>query len=224
MEYSMLYSLDDALSGASERLLDVALGAAVRARRIDLHDVAQRLGGRFPYPDAAINLWPGEHYRLLAGLVQELQPQLVVEIGTAEGISALSMLKELPAGGRILSFDIVPWQEYPRTCLRPGDFEDGRLVQVIDDLGSRPTFERHAPQLAHADLIFIDAAKDGSLEQRLIAHFGQLAFARAPIVVFDDIRLWNMLAIWRNLPWPKLDLTSFGHWCGTGLAEPPRHA
>jgi hypothetical protein len=28
-----------------------------------------------------------------------------------------------------------------------------------------------------------------------------------------------MLDIWYNLDKPKLDLTSFGHWSGTGLVE-----
>lgn len=36
---------------------------------------------------------------------------------------------------------------------------------------------------------------------------------------FDDIRLWNMLRIWREIRLPKMDMTSFGPWCGTGLCE-----
>jgi hypothetical protein len=44
-------------------------------------------------------------------------------------------------------------------------------------------------------------------------------FRQTPIVVFDDIRVWNMLAIWHDLRWPKLDPTSFGHWSGTGICE-----
>jgi hypothetical protein len=37
--------------------------------------------------------------------------------------------------------------------------------------------------------------------------------------MFDDIRLWNMLRTWRTINRPKLDLTSFGHWSGTGLVD-----
>lgn len=216
----MLYSQDDARSFPTERLIDVGLAAASSARTISLADIVARLGGRFPYADTAIDLWPGEHYRLLAGVVQVLQPKLVIEIGTAEGISALTLLKYLPRDGRVVSFDIVPWAEYPRSCLAIDDFADGRLAQVVDDIGDRATCERHAQLLRQADLIFLDAAKDGFLERRLIANLDALSFASMPVIVFDDIRLWNMLAIWRDLRWPKLDLTSFGHWCGTGLAEP----
>jgi predicted O-methyltransferase YrrM len=149
-----------------------------------------------------------------------LKPALVVEIGTAEGLSALSMLKYLPANGRVVSFDIVPWAEYPRSCLNPQDFYDGRLTQIIDDLGDREVFESHRTLLERADLVFIDAAKDGTLEQKLVANFQSLNYEPKPVFVFDDIRLWNMLSVWRELRWPKLDLTSFGHWCGTGICEP----
>jgi hypothetical protein len=31
--------------------------------------------------------------------------------------------------------------------------------------------------------------------------------------------LWNMLDIWYHLDKPKLDMTSFGHWSGTGLVQ-----
>jgi hypothetical protein len=31
--------------------------------------------------------------------------------------------------------------------------------------------------------------------------------------------MMNMIGIWRGIRHPKLDLTSFGHWSGTGLVE-----
>lgn len=221
MEYSMLYSEDDSLSRPSARLIDLSVQAINQAQyHTCLTEVSQRLSGRFPYPDDIVSLWPGEHYKLLAGLVQVLKPTLVVEIGTAEGLSALSMLKYLPANGRIVSFDIVPWAQYPRSCLIPQDFADGRLRQIIDNLGDREVFKSHRTLLERADLVFIDAAKDGRLEQKLLANFQSLSYEPKPIFVFDDIRLWNMLSVWRELRWPKLDLTSFGHWCGTGICEP----
>ncbi|HEY8227546.1 MAG TPA: class I SAM-dependent methyltransferase [Pyrinomonadaceae bacterium] len=217
----MIYSEDDAVSHASQRLIELSTEAIVCAGRTKLDDLQIRLGGRFSYPDDLVNLWPGEHYRLLAALIQILNPQLVIEIGTAEGLSALCMLKYLSRNGRIVTFDLVPWAQYPRTCLTEEDFRDGRLRQVVGDLGEDEIFERHAELLSKANLVFIDAAKDGVLERRLIARFEKLRYESKPLFVFDDIRLWNMLSTWRDLRWPKLDLTSFGHWCGTGICEPP---
>ncbi|SIO55297.1 O-methyltransferase [Singulisphaera sp. GP187] len=222
-EYSMLHSEDDALSRPSEYLLEVSHKAIEAALQTDLGDLAGRLKGRFPYPDDIANLWPGEHYRLLAGLVQVLSPKLVIEIGTAEGLSSLSMQKYLPDNGQIVSFDIVPWRQYPRSCLVEDDFRRGNLKQIVADLGQSDVFDNHREFLADAGLIFIDAAKDGVLEQNLIRFFETVPFRSRPIFLFDDTRLWNMLSIWRDLRWPKLDLTSFGHWAGTGLCERGLH-
>jgi predicted O-methyltransferase YrrM len=219
-EYSMVYSEDDSLSYASQRLLNLSIEVIGCARQTSLDEVQARLGGKFPYSDDLVNLWPGEHYRLLAAMVQILQPKLVIEIGTAEGLSALSMRKYLSSEGQLVTFDIIPWDEYPRSCLNSDDFKDGQLSQIVANLGDRDVFARYKTLLSKADLVFIDAAKDGVLENQLIANFQTLRFHSKPIFVFDDIRLWNMLSVWRELNWPKLDVTSFGHWCGTGICEP----
>lgn len=217
--YSMVFSEDDAVSRPSERILDISLHAIQRARTIDLAEISLRLRGRFSYPDSIINLWPGEHYRLLAALVCVLRPKLVVEIGTAEGNSALALAEELPPDGQVVTFDIVAWEQYPRSCLMAADLSTGRLRQIVADLGDSAVCNQYADLLRAADFVFIDAAKDGALERRILENLGAVCFRNNPILVLDDIRLWNMLKIWREIQLPKIDLTSFGHWCGTGLCE-----
>jgi predicted O-methyltransferase YrrM len=219
-EYSMVYSEDDeGLARPSQRVLDLASGAIDAARRADLSDLSQRLSGRFSYVDDTINLFPGEHYRLLAGLVSALRPKLIIEIGTAEGLSALAMRKYQMGNARLVTFDVVGWNDYPRTCLTADDFASGCLEQRIVDLGVRAAFETNRLLFEEANLIFLDAPKDGVFEPALLAYFATVSFKAPPILFMDDIRLWNMLAVWRNLRWPKLDLTSFGHWAGSGMCE-----
>src|SRR5215813_5231090 len=111
-EYSMVFCADESPSTPSERLLGIALDAITAARSQDLSEIQARLRGRFRFPDSIVQTWPGEHYRLLAGLVQTLKPKKVLEIGTAEGISALALRKNLPPGGQVITFDIIPWQSY----------------------------------------------------------------------------------------------------------------
>ncbi|MBI5104297.1 MAG: methyltransferase [Solirubrobacterales bacterium] len=213
VEPSALASADDDVR-PSERLLDVALNAIAAARGISMEPVSARLSGpRWP------DVWPGEHYRLLAGLVATLRPTVVVEIGTFQGVGSLALREALPEGGRITTFDVVPWTEITGSALVEDDFADGRLVQVLDDLTIPAVAERHRDLLEDAELIFADAAKDGQQERDFLALFERLEFRHAPVVVFDDIRLWNMLDIWRGIRRPKLDLTSFGHWSGTGLVD-----
>jgi len=214
-EYSMLYSADDDFSKPSERLINVSLESVKCAQKLSISDIAERAKS-----EKYIETWPGEHYKFLAGLVQYLKPKLVIEIGTAKGVSSLAMKKFLAVDSKIVTFDIISWKDYPGgNFLKEEDFADGRLIQYTDDLSSKNGFQKHADLLKNADLIFADAAKDGTQEQLFINNFKTIQFKNSPIFIYDDIRLWNMLKIWREIAMPKLDITSFGHWAGTGLVE-----
>lgn len=214
-EYSVIFSMDDEPTRPSRRLIDLAVEAIAAARELRLDALYARTRSQVDL----INLWPGEQHRLLAALVRVAQPKRIVEIGTGAGGSTLAMKEGLPREGKVVTFDVVPWQQAPEGVLRAEDFEDGRLMQYTDDVTYQEGLDRHREVFQEADLIFLDAAKDGSMEARLVNMFRVFPFRAAPLLVFDDIRVWNMLRIWRSLPWPKLDLTSFGHWTGTGLAE-----
>lgn len=211
---SMIYSPYDDVR-PSERLISLALDAARRAHAVALDRLSARERGDLKL----VNLWPGEHYRLLAGLVEVLGARRVVEIGTGTGLSALAMLSAMPSDGRVLTFDVVPWRDYPDVILQREDFADGRLEQRVADLSEVAAAEQHLETLQDADLIFLDAAKDGQQERRFLELFDGVQFTAGPILVLDDIRLWTMLEIWRSVSWPKLDVTSFGHWSGTGMVD-----
>lgn len=213
-EPSMIFSLDDDGARPDNRLIDLALASIQEARNIDLSHLSARMKGGPDYP----NVWPGEHYRLLAGIVKSLQPQVIIEIGTATGLSALALKEFLPPQGILVTFDIIPWNEFKDTVLTPDDFNP-HFVQHIGDIAAPSTIIDHHALLQSADLIFIDAAKDGISEAAMISNLDLLTFEKSPILIFDDIRLWNMLKIWRDIVQPKLDITSFGHWSGTGLVH-----
>lgn len=215
IEYSAIISADDDPAAPSDRLLDIALQAVQAARGVTMDHVVERMTHPPYYPD----VWPGEHYKLLAGLACAMQPATVIEIGTAAGLSALAMRPFLPPGGRIYTLDIVPWREFPGVVLKEDDFADGAITQIIADVSDPAVMRGHTALFRTADLIFVDGPKDVRFEATLVERLGELRFAKPPIVVFDDIRLWNMLKIWRDLRRPKLDLTSFGHWSGTGLVD-----
>src|SRR5207248_1271285 len=89
----------------------------------------------------------------------------------------------------------------------------------LDDLSDWRAIEKNRQLLESAEFFFIDAPKDGVFEFRLMEHFARLTFPKPPILWFDDTRLWSMLRFWRELPYPKLDLTSMASWSGTGLVE-----
>lgn len=211
-ERSLIASADDQ-SQPSERLMDIALPAIAAARELELTELRDRLDGPPWWPE----IWPGEHYRLLAGLVKTMEPRVVVEIGTATGLSALALALHLPPGGKVATFDIVPWREYPGVVFREDDFADGRIEQHIADISDPAEFAKRRELFEQADLVFVDAKKDGVQERAFMDNFASLP--QAPLIVFDDIRQWDMLEVWRGIERPKLDLTSFGHWSGTGLVD-----
>jgi predicted O-methyltransferase YrrM len=215
MEYSVVSSLDDAPGGCSQRLVDISLEAIGFARHLNLSWLSQRMHHPPYYPE----IWPGEHYKLLAGLVLALKPKRVLEIGTAQGLSALAMKGSLPAGSELITLDLVPWTEFAQSVLLPSDFEDGGLRQLLGDLSDNKFFSSLADTVSTCDLIFVDAPKDSRFERAFLGNLSSIRIPQNALVVFDDIRHWNMLRIWREITRPKLDLTSFGHWSGTGLID-----
>lgn len=196
-------------------LMELAMAACrAAATEVDFSDLAARKNCK-----RWLTVWPGEHYKLLSGLVKVLKPRVAMEIGTAEGLSALAMKKYLPEGGKVVTFDIVPWDQIQDTMLIKEDFSQGRLEQRLGDLGDEGVFERHRELLEAVEFLFIDGPKDNDFEWKLLGYLKTVKFRKPPIVVFDDTRLWSMLKFWRELPYPKVDLTSFGHCSGTGLVQ-----
>jgi predicted O-methyltransferase YrrM len=215
-EYSMIYDTLSTSTQTSDYLIDLALRTAKEAWQIRLPELSQRV-------DAASNdftpVWPGEHYRLLAALVKILQPEHILEIGTFRGLSALALKKFLPPAGKVTTFDIVPWESVPDTSLRAEDFADGRLRQEIADLSEPGAFDSFRALVQETELLFMDGPKDGIFERKFLRNLEAVDSPKPLLVVLDDIRFWNMLTIWHEISRPKLDLTSFGHWSGTGLVE-----
>lgn len=115
-----------------------------------------------------------------------------------------------------MTYDVVSWKDFDETYLDGSDFGP-RFEQRLFDLSDRAAFEAQAGELASADMIFLDASKDGFFEERFLS----LLFALEPkgpqLIVLDDIRVLTMIRVWRDITLDKLDVSSFGHWSGTGI-------
>jgi predicted O-methyltransferase YrrM len=214
IEPSYIVSPDDDPGRPSDRLLEMAIAAikTCRTLKIDIFDDRSSLHPRW------YEIWPGEHYRLLAALVKNLNPKVVVEVGTDRGMGTLCLMQELQEGV-VHTFDVIPWDNISETWFGKMDFDGGRVVQHIADLAGPENMQKYADLFGNADLVFVDAPKDGTFEPAFIRNLAQIQTKKDLLVVFDDIRLLNMLLPWREISRPKLDLVSFGHWTGTGLVD-----
>jgi len=214
-QYSMISPEVAGAQEGADDLVDLLLQCGQVARQLNLSDISERMATSPRWPD----IWPGEHYKLLAALALVVKPMLVVEIGTYTGLSALTWLKYMPADCRLVTFDIIPWQKIAGTCLRLEDFASGRMTQILGDLADPQVFNQHLAVLAKADIVFVDGPKDGRFEYCFWENLRRLPLGSTPLVVLDDIRFFNMLRLWTSIRLPKLDATSLGHWSGTGLVR-----
>ena len=212
-EWSLLYPSRHDSSGSSPELVRLLCEAAGRALDIALTDVSARARGVWEPDD--VETWPGEHYRLLAALAEVRHARSVVEVGTFTGASALAFLAA-EAVERLVTYDLVAWNDHGATMLRAEDFGP-RLEQRLVNLGDEAVFAAEAETLRTADLVFVDGPKDGDFEYRFLPWLLGLEPARQQLVVLDDVRVMPMVKLWRDIPLPKLDAASLGHWSGTGL-------
>jgi len=208
-ENSIIYSADDH-SGPNDFLIDLGMASSIRAWETPVYNVNMDLeDSKF------FNVYPGEHYRLIKSIVALLEPKLVVEVGTYTGMGTLALMQGNNAP--VHTFDIIAWDKF-KTHLTPEMFET-RVTQHISDLSDPKEFEKHRNVLNAANIIFLDAPKDGQFEPKFMELLKTLDKKENRLLIIDDIKVMNMVSLWFNITYPKLDLTSFGHWSGTGLVD-----
>jgi caffeoyl-CoA O-methyltransferase len=94
--------------------------------------------------------------RLLRFLVAMLAPELVLEIGTFSGYSALAMAGGLPPGGRIVTCELSPERaDFARSYFERSPWADRIEVRV------GPALDTVAGLDGPFDFVFIDADKTG---------------------------------------------------------------
>ena len=153
----------------------------------------------------------------MRAIVKILNPRVAIEVGTYTGMGSVAMIQGQQEG-QLHTFDIFPWDSF-QTHLSQDDFDNNKVVQIISDLSNTDEFEKHVDLLNDAEIIFMDAPKDGIFEYKFISLISQLKPKKKKILILDDIRFVNMIDLWISIESPKIDISSFGHWSGTGLID-----
>ena len=202
--------------GIDSRFIEKILQILDIANKLTLKDIDSRIPDDHEYK-GAVDHWPGEHYRLLAAIVSLLQPEIVVEIGTYTGLSYLALASKMREDATLITFDVIPHEDFSDTLLREDDFPNAKRYQVVGDLSDHLCFLEHKLLFQGCDLLFLDGPKDWHFEYRFWELLQQYGLKKGCIVVVDDIRLPSMLEFWEKIRQPKIDLVSFGHFTGTGI-------
>lgn len=215
-QYSMINAyFTQKSTNPSKYLYDLAIKAILKINDYTFEEIVKRNPGEAHPMLVSV----GEHYKILASFVDILKPKSIIEVGTYTGMSSLAMKKYMPKDCVLTTFDIVNSFKYKECVFTEADFADKRLLQELADISNKNEFLKHKDLFENADIIFLDAAKDKVQERKFFENFATCNFKNRPIIILDDIQVWNMIKIWESIPYPKFDITSFGHYSGTGLVD-----
>ena len=210
IEPSLIFSPDDI--SPNNFLIDLMVESIPLAWRSPISAVNSKL------PDSKyLNIFPGEHYRIIKAITRVMNPKLVVEVGTYTGMGSIAILEGLD-NGILYTNDIINWNKF-ETHLRKKDFHENKIIQIISDFSNANEFENNIQILNQAEIIFVDAPKDGVFEYKFLSLLTKLDQMDRKLLILDDIRFINMIDLWLNIASPKMDVSSFGHWSGTGIVD-----
>lgn len=141
-----------------------------------------------------------EHYRLLAAYSTLFENQILLDIGTFKGCSALAL--SYNPRNKVISFDIQD-----RVNVQKPDNVDFIVGDVLE--------KKYQPVIMAAPIIMLDTFHDGTFERQFLAHLRALNWHGT--LLMDDIYLNDVMReVWREIKERKEDISRLGHWTGTG--------
>jgi hypothetical protein len=138
---------------------------------------------------------------------------LIVEIGTGDGLGTLSFLEGCSTSS-VVTYDLASLSLFTDAVL---DESIGGWEQRIGDLSNADFFAHESAILEEAEIILLDGPKFGRFERLLLPKLLGLSTGNRHFLLIDDIRLLNMTRLWAEIQGDKYDISSFGHFSGTGL-------
>lgn len=212
--WTIQYGLQNDIGASKgQRLIPLINKSIERALETKIFEDRQKTDSVF------FNVFPGEHYRFLAGLIQYNKPKFMIDIGTSTGMSSRIMIDYSDSDAKVLTYDLINWYEFD-SHLTNKDFKENKITQNICNLAEEDVFNRNKHFFDKADLIFLDAPKDGIFEHLFLYKLAKLNLSeKTRYLIIDDIKFLNMIKLWRSINSPKFDLSSFGHSSGTGIVD-----
>ena len=143
-----------------------------------------------------------EHYRLLIYISYLYENQILLDVGTYQGSSALAL--GMNPSNQIKSFDLIQQPEINYINESNIEFKIENILENNNEL------------ILSAPFIMLDTDHDGPFEYAFYNHLKKINYKG--LLFLDDINLNDpMKGFWNHITEEKYELTSKGHWSGTGI-------
>lgn len=150
-------------------------------------------------------------YRLYSYLTTFFNNSIILDIGTLNGRSAVSLSHN--ESNHVISYNITDDIKDPNHKIYTKSNIEFHIKNVLDDL---------TPELvSKIKIVMIDIDHFEEKEREIIQRLDELGFSG--IILLDDIHHpWEkekeaMQKLWNSLEYEKYDITKYGHVSGTGL-------
>lgn len=143
-----------------------------------------------------------EHYKFIAYFSTLFNDTNLLDIGTNRGCSSIAM--SYNSTNKIHSFDLYELKELHSWPDNINYYIDNILKDEYRNL------------ILSSPFILIDTFHDGSFEREFHNYLKKIGFVG--YLMLDDIKLnKEMIEYWNWIEEEKYDISSMGHWSGTGL-------
>lgn len=152
-----------------------------------------------------------QEYRLYSYLSTFFNDIIILDIGTSHGRSAIALSHN--ETNKVISYDIYNHIQNNNHKIYSKSNIEFRIKNVLDDL--TPEF------VSKCKIIIIDIDHYEIIERQIINKLIDCGFSG--IILLDDIHhpypdmYKAMQILWKGINLPKFDITSYGHWSGTGM-------
>jgi len=150
----------------------------------------------------------GEHYKLLSYLSNLFENEIILDLGTRDGLSALVLSKNNK--NKIITYDLLP---------KPKEMTQFEKLIPNCEFKQMNIFDESNDIIKSSKLIFLDLdPHDGIQELAFMQRLELINYEG--IVICDDIEWFPAMARWwKEIKQTKYNITKYGHGSGTGIID-----